>query len=142
MNVPGIAPVATPGDLAQSATPPAATPPATVQPPSAPTAGVERTTAQAGVGAAGRSLDNETGVIVESAKALFAVRERAVFEISIPQALNLFQATEGRFPKSHDEFMERIINANAIRLPALPAGQRYIYDPQRNELMVERPASK
>jgi hypothetical protein len=109
--------------------PPALNPPAnTVQVP-----------AQAGVAARGRSLDNETGIIVEPAKALFRVQERTVFQIQIPQAMNLFKATEGRSPDSHEEFMAKIIKINNIKLPTLPPGQSYRYDPQRGQLMVVRP---
>lgn len=94
--------------------------------------------AQAGVGAKGRSLDNEKGVLVTPAKTLFAARERVVFEIQIPQALQLFKASNGQSPASHDEFMQRVIAENAIQLPQLPAGQRYQYDPMTEQLMVIR----
>ena len=104
----------------------------------------EQVEAEVGVGAKGRSLDNEDGVLtrglVEPARSLFATRERMVFEVQIPQAMQLFEATEGRAPQSHDEFMQRIVQANNLRLPELPQGQRYVYDPERKELMVERPS--
>ena len=54
----------------------------------------------------------------------------------------LFKATEGRAPKTHEEFMERIIKAGTIKLPELPEGHRYRYDPQTEQLMVEQPADK
>jgi hypothetical protein len=110
--------------------------PAESTPPQPPTQLVE---AEAGVGKQGQSLKNDTGVLVEAAKALFQFRQKAVFEIQIPDALNKFQGIEGRKPNSHDEFM-KIIKANGIQLPTLPANQRYIYDVERGELMVERPA--
>ena len=104
----------------------------------------ERVKAEAGVAKAGRSLDGETGVagiIVEPAKQLFSFKENAVFKLQIPQAMQFFQATEGQFPQSQDEFMTKIVRANNLRLPDLPPGQRYVYDPKRGELMVERPAN-
>jgi hypothetical protein len=101
-------------------------------------AGGNAVPAQAGVGAKGRSLDNEKGVLVTPAKTLFAARERVVFEIQIPQALQLFKASNGQPPASHDEFMQRVIAENAIQLPMLPAGQRYQYDPATEQLMVIR----
>jgi hypothetical protein len=94
------------------------------------------------VGIKGRSLDEYEGVVVTPAKTLFTVRERVVFEIQIPGALNLFNASEGRNPESHEEFMEKIVQFNQIKLPELPPGQKYVYDPARNELMVERPKLK
>lgn len=122
--------------------PPALNPP---QPPAAPPGlppapDMERVKAEKGVGVKGRSLDPHEGLIVTSAKALFTVRERAVFEIQIPEALKLYKATNDKGPKSHEEFMAQIIDANQIQLPQLPPGQRYVYDPEKEELMVERPA--
>lgn len=77
-------------------------------------------------------------VIVEPAKTLFAFRDSATLKIQIPKAMQLFQASQNRLPQSHDEFMTQIIRANNLRLPELPPGQRYVYDPRRGELMVER----
>ena len=57
-----------------------------------------------------------------------------------PPGDELFKATEGRTPKSHEEFMEKIIKANHIHLPTLPEGHRYVYDPKQEQLMVEQPA--
>lgn len=126
-------------------TPPDITPPPTNS--AAPEVGggnVERVTADVGVGQRGRTLDQYQGgierMIVEPARTLFAVRERMVFSAQIPQALQLYKATNGRGPISHEDFMRDIVQANNIRLPDLPPGQRYIYDPTSEELLVERPA--
>ena len=70
----------------------------------------------------------------------FCIRERLAYDIQIPEAMKLFRATEDRLPKSHEEFMQRIIKENHINLPLLPEGHRYVYDPKRGELMVEQPA--
>lgn len=99
----------------------------------------ERVKAERGVGAKGRSLDEHSGVIVTAAKAFFSVRERAVFDIQIPQAVQLYKATHGRGPQSHDDFMTQIVEANQIQLPELHGDHRYVYDPQTEQLMVERP---
>jgi hypothetical protein len=119
------------------------TPPAQAPSPAPPAAEIpadmERVKAEKGVGIKGRSLDEHQGMLVTPAKAYFSVRERVVFEIQIPEAVKLFKATNGNGPKSHDEFMAQIIDANQIQLPELPAGQRYVYDPEKEELMVERP---
>ncbi len=104
--------------------------------------GGERVRAVAGVGKQGQSLNDEQGIgamIVQPARTLFAFRQRAVFEIQIPSAVKLFAATEGRKPRSHDEFMNKIIKFNNIQLPTLPAGQTYVYDPKIGELMVQKP---
>jgi hypothetical protein len=104
----------------------------------------ERVTADVGVGQRGRSLDKYEGgierTIVEPARTLFAVRERMVFSTQIPQAMQLYKATHGQGPATEQQFFQEIIQANNIRLPELPAGQRYVYDPASEELLVERPA--
>jgi hypothetical protein len=103
----------------------------------------ERVRAVAGVGKQGQSLNDERGVgamIVQPARTLFAVRQRLVFETLIPKFMDLYKATAGHFPKSHEEFMTKIIKANYVKLPELPAGQTYVYDPELGELMVQKPS--
>ncbi len=132
---------AVPASPPEPATGPELAPPAQAAPAEpAPAADMERVKAEKGVGVKGRSLDQHEGLLVTPAKAYFSVRERAVFEIQIPGALKLFKATNGSGPKSHEDFMAQIIDANQIQLPELPAGQKYVYDVETEELMVERPA--
>lgn len=57
-------------------------------------------------------------------------------ELSIKQAVNLFYAEHGRYPKDHDEFMERIIKYNQIELPVLPGNLKYAYDVENHELKI------
>ena len=53
--------------------------------------------------------------------------------------MQLYKASNGYLPKSHEIFWKEIIEANSIQLPELPEGERYAYDPEQGELMVERP---
>jgi hypothetical protein len=95
--------------------------------------------AVAGVGRQGQKLKDDTGVariISGPAASLFNFQQKAVLDIQIPQALQLFQATEGRMPKSHEEFMQKIVQANRLVLPDLPAGAVYRFDPDKGELWV------
>ncbi len=95
--------------------------------------------AEVGVGQAGRSLRDEQGIggmVAQPAYAYFQARERIAFQIQIPQALQLYQAEHGRLPASHEEFMQRIVEANRINLPQLPAGQVYRYQPEDGQLWV------
>lgn len=96
--------------------------------------------AEVGVGKKGRGYGK--GYVATPIGSLFAFQERKVFEIEIPHAMNLFKAAEGRAPKDHAEFMEKIIRANNIRLPELPPEHRYRYDPQTEQLLVEQPAEE
>lgn len=104
---------------------------------------MERVVAEVGVGQKGRRLDQDHVVdaIAAPAKKLFDIKEKAAFEFQVAPAMNYFKALEGRAPKSHEEFMEKIIEANNIQLPELPPGQKYVYDPATEQLMVERPES-
>jgi hypothetical protein len=93
--------------------------------------------AEVGVGVKGSDLGQ--GLVSTPVKAYFLTKERLVFEAQIPHAMNLYAASNGRKPKSHEEFMEQIIKFNNIQLPQLPAHSRYVYDPETGELMVEHP---
>ena len=53
-------------------------------------------------------------------------------------AVRLFHASEGRYPKDYDEFMERIVKENRIRLPVLPFGGKYQYDEANHTLVIVR----
>lgn len=110
--------------------------------PAAPEGPAKTVLEKAGVGSGkkGRSLDAHEGIIVTPAKTLFAAKEKIKFEIEVPHALQLYKALEGSGPKSHDEFMEKVIKANQIQLPELPAGHEYLYDPTTETLMVKKPA--
>lgn len=129
-------------------TPPAVPvpPPSVAQtPPSSPNVAqtppnTEAVKADVGVGQKGRSLDGYQGAVVTPAKAYFAVREKAIFQIQIPHAMQLFKAESGAGPQSHTEFMDKIIKANGIQLPELPPGQIFEYRPETEELMVIKPA--
>ena len=53
------------------------------------------------------------------------------------RALALYKAEhDGRGPATHEEYMEKIIKKNRIKLPELPAGQEYLYDPPSEKLRV------
>jgi hypothetical protein len=94
--------------------------------------------ADVGVGAKGRGYS--PGLITTPVSVFFRTQERITFQIAIPHAMNLYKASNGSAPKTHEEFMEKIIKEQRIKLPDLPQGQRYIYDPAKEELMVEHPA--
>jgi hypothetical protein len=70
----------------------------------------------------------------------FKARELIVFAIQVPEAMKTFRALHNRNPKSHQEFMNEIIKAGGIKLPDLPTGAEYRYDPEKGELMVVTPS--
>ena len=96
-----------------------------------------RRRAEVGVGEKGQDIGE--GIISTPIKAYFSVKQQIAFNIQIPQAMQLYKATNGYAPKTHEDFMSKIIQANFIRLPELPTGHEYVYDPEKEELMVEQP---
>ena len=93
------------------------------------------------VGAGKKGSAYGGGTITEPVRAYFKTRENIAFSINIPNAMKTFKALDpdGKGPKTHEEFMEKIIKENGIELPVLPDGHRYRYDPETEDLLVERP---
>ncbi len=104
-------------------------------------AGEEYELKRAGVGATGKgqygvTSEQPMSIITTPVSTYFYAQEKTVFDMQIPQALNLFQASEGRYPNSQEEFMQKIIQANQIVLPKLPEGDSYVYDVPSHTLMI------
>jgi hypothetical protein len=78
------------------------------------------------------------GYLGAVAGARFYAEHSMIFN-NMKHALELYNGTEGRYPKSHEEFMKVIIQANQIALPALDPGVEYIYVPEDHKLKVWRP---
>lgn len=95
--------------------------------------------ALAGVGKEGQRFKDDTGVakmMTGPLSALANVKQKAVLEIQVKQAIDMFRALEGRLPKSHTEFMEKCINSNRIQLPELPEAHVYRFNTEKGELWV------
>jgi len=114
---------ATPEPPEAAAVSPAPAPPPPPPPPP------PRQPAVVGVGREGR--DYGSGPISTPVAAYFSTRQRLVFDVEIASAMKLYKAVNGHFPRSHEEFMEKIIRANRIQLPAIPSNERYVYDAQK-----------
>ena len=87
-----------------------------------------------GKGEYGVTSEEPMSIVTVPVSTYFKAQEMAVFRMQIPSAMNLFQASEGRYPNSEEEFMTKIIKANQIVLPKLPEGDVYFYDVQAREL--------
>ena len=106
-------------------------------PPTLPTAGTQpetrpevvREKAVVGVGKKGR--DYEPGLITTPVAVYFRGPQMMAFKIQIPHAMNIYRGVNGHFPKSHEEFMQKIIKENQIQLPDLPPDEHYVYDPKK-----------
>ena len=107
------------------------------QPPKSPAEEVVQ--ALPGVGKQGQKVGDGRGYLTTVAATLFKTKQRVVFEIQIPQAMQLYQATNEHYPKTEEEFFSTIIAYNNIKLPELPEDHTYFYDPEQAQLMVRRP---
>ena len=58
--------------------------------------------------------------------------------MAVTQAIEMFRATEGRYPKSYEEFMNKVVTEKGIRLPVPGKGLEYQYDVQNHSLVVVR----
>ena len=101
--------------------------------------------AKTGVGVQGNSLDGIQGndarmLVAGPVKAYFNAKERIVFDIQLRESEKLFNALQGRDPKSHEEYMKEVVGK--IPLPKLQDGMVYRYHPDSNELWVEAEAAK
>jgi hypothetical protein len=56
--------------------------------------------------------------------------------LNIQHAVDLYRATNDRYPKDLDEFMNEIIKPNNIALPKLPYYQEYGYDAAQHKLII------
>ena len=110
---------------------PAETEDATANPPAAETI---REPVAPGMGKKGRNYGS--GPVATPIRAMFSAKERLAFG-RIPHDLELYKALNGDYPKTHEEFMKEIIEANGIQLPELPDGHRYVYDPETHQLLNE-----
>lgn len=109
---------------------------ATPTPPAASTPPLVMEKAEAGVGAKGR--DYGPGLVTTPISQYFLAKEKTVFDIQVPKAMQLYKATTGHAPQSLEEFV-KVMKENQIKLPELPEGHKYVYDPQAEQLQVIHP---
>lgn len=88
---------------------------------------------------AGRQLREEGGDKVNMINHLrqgtgYAIHESA--RLIVKRHVDLFWGFEGRYPKSHQEFMDKVIIANKVQLPMPMTSCEYQYDVQNHELKV------
>lgn len=81
----------------------------------------------------GKSLKGG-GYLSQVARARFVAEHRITMDIQLQQAMTLYYATEGEFPKSHEEFVKKILEPNFITLPELDGPYEYVYNPEDQQL--------
>jgi hypothetical protein len=128
---PGVPPPA-----ATSGGPPAPLPPA-ITPPPAPPVQEKASEDLTKKGIAAKEIGK--GILATPTSQYLRIQDRAIF-LSLEQAMNLYKGEHGELPKTHEIFMRDIIQANNIKLPELPDDSKYVYLPEKGELMIERQA--
>ena len=86
----------------------------------------------------GKKSRNEGGYLGSVLGAGMYAQHQAIF-LQVKNAINLDYGLNGDFPKSHEEFMERVIKFNHLQLPELDEGDEYLYDPEDHTLKIYRP---
>lgn len=97
---------------------------------------VVREKAEVGMGKKGHY---SPGFITTPLSTFWRTKEMVAYRIQVPQALKLYRGMHGYYPKTQEEFEQQILKPNGITLPELPEDHRYVYDPEKGELLVERP---
>lgn len=70
------------------------------------------------------------------------VAENRIVMAQIKKNMDLFEATNGRKPASHEEFWQAIIVDGGVSLPELEEGEEYFYDVENDALMVKTPTEQ
>jgi hypothetical protein len=116
-----------------------AAPPKVETGPVSPTPRPGMTIEKADVGS-GEKGHYDKGIITTPVSTYFRAQERITFYIQLPEFLRAYKFEHDfKGPKTNEEYMKEIIKKNNVRLPDLPPGHRYIYDPKEEQLMVEKP---
>jgi len=123
------------GGGASQTDPPAVQPPAASPAPQQPPEG--RRAVQVGDGRKGHY--GRMSIFDAPISSFFRTKENLTYNVQIPHAMNLYKATNGRAPQSHDEFWREIIQANNLKMPDLKDGCHYEYNPQEEVLEVVYP---
>jgi len=68
-------------------------------------------------------------------------KEKLTFA-NVQHTVQLYRATNGKNPADWQEFDKVILKPNGIRLPELQSGDKYIFDSNTGELMIEHGVDK
>ena len=97
---------------------------------------------EAAVGMTGKGQHNHGGgekpmdPILVPASQFFRIQERVALQ-QIQHAENLYKAQHEKLPATHEEYVRDVLQG--MPLPKLPDGHKFVYDPEKQQLMVEKP---
>ena len=101
----------------------------------------ESTEFNARSGRRGQSFHGQGGYLNAVFSARFTAENQMTINM-IKHNLDLFEATNSRYPKSQEEFFQAIITDGGVTLPELREGEEYWYDVENHELMVRTPTGE
>jgi len=78
--------------------------------------------------------DNVNIINHQSQTLSYAIHETA--RLQVKRALSYFNAETGRYPESHEEFMEKVVKKYGVKLPQPVTTAEYQYDVENHELLV------
>lgn len=89
----------------------------------------------------GKLTRRDGGALGTGLQAIPWAKHKITFDM-IKYNLNIYDAAESHFPRTHEEFMEKFLPQYypaALPLPELEPGDEYIYDPEDHLLKIYRP---
>ena len=101
----------------------------------------ESTEFNARSGRRGQSFHGQGGYL----NAVFSARftsENQITKAQMKKNLDLFEATNSRYPSSQEEYFQAIIVDGGVSLPELNPGEEYWYDVENHQLMVRTPTGE
>ena len=76
------------------------------------------------------------GIITEPIHQYFRLQDKLKLD-QIEYGLKLYHAEHGRYPATMQEFVDQILTPQQVKLPELPPGREFVYDPQQGKLFVQ-----
>jgi hypothetical protein len=75
--------------------------------------------------------------------AYFSAQAKLAFD-RLPNEIQKYKllSPDGKGPQSYEELVEKVIKPCGIKLPELRPGDKYVYDPMTEQLMIQHPAKK
>ena len=85
----------------------------------------------------GKKSRQAGGYLGAIGNARFSIEHKAILA-NMEKALDLYNADKGYYPKTQEEFEEKILKDNKIVLPELEADEEYVYDPEEPKVLKFR----
>jgi len=82
----------------------------------------------------------ELGLVSGALGGGYGIATEQIAGQNFTRSLEMFRATEGRYPKDYKEFMDKVIKQGGMKLPMLRTNRQYAYDVDNHAIkIVEKP---